>query len=232
MEISSAHVDFLLDASQRRRAAGDLVGASVFLDELLRIKPDHPDALMSLAMIRINDDPHSAALLAGQVIKHAPNHVPAWTLLGQAVSALSRADEAVQAFTRAVQLNPKDANAQSNLSIALMRAGNPWPAIDAAKRAVELSPTLPEAFSSLGHAYNVLDMSQEAISAFKTALRLRPNFPDALLGLARAEQSSGRPSRAIAALLRASEISGGATNISRRWPPPTARSAISSWRKP
>jgi protein O-GlcNAc transferase len=209
MEISSAHVDFLLEASQRRRAAGDLLGASVFLDELLRIKPDHPDALMSLAIIRINDNPHSAALLAGQVIKQAPNHVQAWTLLGQAVSALSRADEAVQAFTRAVQINPKDANAQSNLSIALMRAGNPWPAIDAAKRAIELSPTLPEGFASLGHAYNVLDMSQEAIAAFKTALRLRPNSPDALLGLARSEQSSGRPSRAIAALLRASEISGG-----------------------
>jgi protein O-GlcNAc transferase len=209
MEISSTHLDFLLDAAQKRRAAGDLLGASVFLDELLRIKPDHPEALMSLAMIRINDNPHSAALLAGQVIKHLPNNVPAWTLLGQAVSALSRADEAVQAFTRAVQLNPKDANAQSNLSIALMRAGNPWAAIDAAKRAIELSPTLPEALASLGHAYNVLDMSEEAISAFKTALRLRPNFPDALLGLARAEQSSGRPSRAIAALLRASEISGG-----------------------
>ena len=161
---------------------------------VLRIKPDHPDALIVSAMIRINDNPHSAALLAGQVIKHVPNHVPAWTLLGQAVSALSRADEAVRAFTRAVQLNPKDANAQSNLSIALMRAGNPWPAIDAAKRALELSPTLPEAFASLGHAYNVLDMSEDAISAFKTALRQRPNSPMRFWGWpGRNRARGGRP---------------------------------------
>jgi protein O-GlcNAc transferase len=90
-----------------------------------------------------------------------------------------------------------------------MRAGNPWAAIDAAKRAMTLNPKLPEAHASLGHAYNVLEMSEDAISAFKTALGLRPNFPDALLGMSRAEQNSGRPSRAVVALLRASEISRG-----------------------
>jgi protein O-GlcNAc transferase len=209
MGVSRTEIDFLLDAANRRRAAGDQLGASVFLDEILRIEPDHPEALMSLAMMRVADNPHSAALLAGRLIKQTPDSLAAWTLLGQAVSGLSRGDEAVQAFARAVQLNPNDANAQSNLSIALMRAGNPWGAIEAANRAIALNPVLPEAFASLGHAYNVLEKSEEAISAFKTALRLRPNFPDALLGLARAEQTSGRPSRAIVALLRASEISGG-----------------------
>ena len=156
MEISRPHIEFLHNAAQRRRAAGDLVGASVFLDELLRIEPDHPEALMSLATIQITDNPHSAAVLAGRIIKHTPNNVAAWTLLGQAVSTLSRADEAVQAFARAVQLDPNDANLQSNLSVALMRAGNPWAAVDAAKRAMTLNPKLPEAYSSLGHAYNVL----------------------------------------------------------------------------
>ena len=209
MEISRTHIDFLHNAAQRRRAAGDLLGASVFLDELLRIEPDHPEALMSLATIQIADNPHSAAVLAGRIIKQTPNNVAAWTLLGQAVSTLSRADEAVQAFARAVQLDPNDANLQSNLSVALMRAGNPWAAVDAAKRAMTLNPKLPEAYASLGHAYNVLEMSEEAISAFTTALRLRQNFPDALLGMARAEQNSGRPSRAVVALLRASEISRG-----------------------
>jgi protein O-GlcNAc transferase len=208
MEISRTLIDFLLDAAQRRRAVDDLLGASVLLDELLRIEPDHPQALLSLAMIRIANNPHAAAILAGRTIKNSPNDVAAWTLLGQAVSALSRADEAVQAFTRAARLDPNDANAQSNLSVALMRAGNPWKAIDAAKCAIALNPKLPEAFASLGHAYNVLEMSEEASSAFTTALRLRSNFPDALLGVARSEQNSGRPSRAIVALLRASENSG------------------------
>src|SRR5208337_78671 len=209
METSRTHIDFLHNAAQRRRAAGDLLGASVFLDELLRMEPDHPEALMSLATIQITDNPHSAAVLAGRIIKQAPNNVAAWTLLGQAVSTLSRADEAVQAFARAVQLNPDDASLQSNLSVALMRAGNPWAAVDAAKRAMTLNPKLSEAYASLGHAYNVLEMSEEAISAFKTALGLRPNFPDALLGMSRAEQNSGRPSRAVVALLRASEFSRG-----------------------
>ena len=182
MEISRPHIDFLHNAAQRRRAAGDLLGASVFLDELLRIEPDHPEALMSLATIQITDNPHSAALLCGRIIKQTPNNVAAWSLLGQAVSTLSRADEAVQAFARAVQLDPNDANLQSNLSVALMRAGNPWAAVDAAKRAMTLNPKLPEAYSSLGHAYNVLEMSEEAISAFSDRASTATEFPRRAFG--------------------------------------------------
>jgi predicted O-linked N-acetylglucosamine transferase (SPINDLY family) len=181
----------------------------VLLEEALRIAPDHPEALIALAEGRLHHDAHAAAIMAGRVISRVPDHCTAWSLLGRAVSALGRADEAVQAFTQAARVSPREARVQSNLSVALLRAGDPVKAIEAAQRATELDPSLPEAFASLGHALNVLHRSEEAVAALQRALGLRPAYPDALLGLSRALVDQGRPSLAILALTRAVELSPG-----------------------
>jgi protein O-GlcNAc transferase len=132
--------------------------------------------------------------------------VAAWSLLGQAASALSRNAEAVEAFSRAAALSPQDASAIANLSIAQMRAGDPHAAMDSGKRAIALNGLLPEAHASLGHALNILQRSEEAQAAFLRALALRSDFPDALVGLATALTDRGRPSAAAIALLRATEL--------------------------
>ena len=124
--------------------------------------------------------------------------------------ALSRGDEAVHAFRQAARLTPGDAHAQSNLSVALSRAGDPHAAVAAAQSAISLDPRFAEAHANLGHAYNILERSEDALSAFTAALRLRRDFSDALLGLARAYKSSGRPSLGVIALLRAIEVAPSA----------------------
>ena len=203
-------VPYLYAAAQRRRAAGDRAGADVLLDELLQVAPDHQEALSELACLRLGANPHSAAALASRLVRLAPNRSPNWTLLGQAVAALSRADEALRAFERAAELAPGDAAAWSNLTVARMRAGDPLAAIEAGRRAIELDAAMPEAHASLGHALNVLRRSKEAAASFETALKLRPAYPDALLGMSTAQRDMGRPSSTIVALLRAREISAGA----------------------
>jgi protein O-GlcNAc transferase len=205
-------VSYLYAAAQRRRAAGDTSGATVLLDELLQVTPDHQEALSELACLRLSANPRSAAALASRLVRLAPNRSANWTLLGQAVAALSRADEALRAFERAAELAPRDAAVWSNLTVARMRAGDPFAAIEAGRRATELDAAMPEAHASFGHALNVIRSSATAAASFETALRLRPNYPDALLGMATAQRDMGRPSSAIVALLRAREISAGASD--------------------
>jgi predicted O-linked N-acetylglucosamine transferase (SPINDLY family) len=213
MPNASDIVGFLLEASKRRLGSGDVSGASVLLEEVLGMVPDHQEALLALAQGRLDSDPHTAAILAGRVVSRVPGHSAAWSVLARAVSALGRADEAVRAFTQAAQLSPREASAHGNLSVALMRAGDPHKAIEAAQRAIELDPALPEAFASLGHAFNVLERSEEAVAAYHRALELRPAYPDALIGLARALGDQGRPALAILALTRAAELSPGSRDI-------------------
>jgi protein O-GlcNAc transferase len=194
---------FLLDAANRRLIKGERIGAGVLLDEVLQIAPENVVARLSLAKLRLRDSPSAASFLAQRVVEAAPNDAEGWSVLGQALSALSRGDEAIQAFRQAARLTPDDAHAQSNLSVALSRAGDPHAAVAAAQRAISLDPRLAEAHANLGHSYNILERSEDAVSAFTAALHLRPDFSDALLGLARAYKSRGRPSLGVIALLRA-----------------------------
>jgi Tetratricopeptide repeat len=64
-----------------------------------------------------------------------------------------------------------------------------------------LASTAPEPHVDLGHAHNFLHQSEEAIAVFRQALALRPDFSDRCSG-SLVYRDLGRPSTAIAALLR------------------------------
>jgi protein O-GlcNAc transferase len=178
--------ELLLDAAQRRSTVNDRAGAIVMLEELLRQKPDYGPALLMFARLQLAANPVAAANAVHRLVVTNPNDAEAMALLGLALSAMGRADEAVRAFQAVAALKPKDGAAQSDLAVSLLRAGDPHAALAAARRAIALAPTAPEPHANLGHAHNFLHQSEEAIAAFRKALALRPNFPDALLGIARA----------------------------------------------
>lgn len=200
------HAAYLFAAAQRRHAANDPSGALVLLDELLRIQPDHAPALLLLAELQLGANPVAAANAAHRVVQSHPGDSPAQEMLARALSATGRHDEALHFFRNIAAARPANAFARANLSIALVRAGDPHAAIAAAEQATELDPSAPEAFAVLGHAHNVLHQSDQAVAAFHQALHLRLRSADALMGLARAYRDQGKPSKAIAAALRASEL--------------------------
>ena len=53
-----------------------------------------------------------------------PTHVTSWVLLGQSLQALGRTDEARTAFTKAVEINPKDAPAHQGLALLAKLSGD------------------------------------------------------------------------------------------------------------
>jgi protein O-GlcNAc transferase len=198
--------DFLLARIQQRLTANDRSGALILLEELLHRQPDHVPSLLMLAELQLTASPMAAANAAHRIIQSDPDHLQAMELLARALSAMGRHDEAVRAFQTVASALPTKSLAQTNLSLALLRAGDPHASVTVARRAIALDPMSPEAYAILGHAHNVLFQSEEAVDALLKALHLRPNYPDALLGIARAYSELGRPSTAIAALLRANEM--------------------------
>jgi COMPASS component SWD3 len=70
---------------------------------------------------------------------------------GNALRVQGKMDEAIDAYRKAIELNPNYAGAHYNLGNALRDQEKPDEAIDAYKKAIELNPNYAEAHCNLGH---------------------------------------------------------------------------------
>ena len=90
-----------------------------------------------------------------------------WLLLGGALDGLGREPEAVNAYKRAVGLNPKNAEAHRQLGLAQLKLHEMDAAIASLKTSVELDPKKAEAWRNLGLAYVEAQRPEDAAQAFQ-----------------------------------------------------------------
>jgi Flp pilus assembly protein TadD len=103
--------------------------------------------------------------------------------LGYAYTALGRSKEARPEYERALQLDPKMAEAALNLGILLLNE-EPQAAVAALAKAVELRPTESRPRALLGLAYEKSADFKNATSAYEGALALDPQDRETSLRLA------------------------------------------------
>lgn len=119
----------------------------------------------------------------------------AWFDLGFAQSHLGKMTEAISAYKKATQLDPKWFEAQQNLGLALAKSGDLNAAAAALKTAVTLKPTtggqqaLAAAWLSLARVSE--SQPQDSLAAYQKALELDPTNSEAQLGVARMAENSG-----------------------------------------
>jgi tetratricopeptide (TPR) repeat protein len=100
--------------------------------------------------------------------------------LGAALGGLGRYSEALEAFERAVELDPEDAFAHLQRGEALMELNRDGEALEAFERAVELDPEDAASHARRGASLSQLDRPEEALEAFEQAAELdrtTPGFP-------------------------------------------------------
>ena len=114
-----------------------------------------------------------------QALKKKPNLPNANSSLGSCYFHLKQENKAVQAYQKAVLLNPTDSLALRNLGILLKRQER----LDEAKRhllqASTLRPKDPYVWYNLGHIQARLKQANKAIRNLKKAIRLQTKFPEA-----------------------------------------------------
>jgi tetratricopeptide (TPR) repeat protein len=134
----------------------------------------------------------------------------AWFDLGFAQSHLGKSAEAIAAYKKATQLDPKWFEAQQNLGLALAKSGDLTAAASALKIAVTLKPTvggqqsLAAAWISLAQVTEDSE-PQDSLAAYQKASELDPTNSDAQLGAARMAQRSGNSAAAEQQYLRLAE---------------------------
>jgi len=144
------------------------------LHEAVRLDPANTDARVSYAQFSLlARDFEEVLTQADAIVENEPERASAYTLRGEALTALERFDEAEAAFTKAVEVaTPEDLPSHlSNMVQFQSRRGN----LDAARKyidqLVELEPSF-RSYSMLGRHLVRTNESAAAEDAFKKALEL------------------------------------------------------------
>ena len=114
--------------------------------------------------------------------------------------------EAADAYQTAVRINPKMAEAFSNLGIILESMGQIDDAITVYEKALQLEPNFADALSNYGIVLKHSGRYPEAILAFRKSLNLRPDTAAVWANLGAALVDIGEVEQASAALQRAIEL--------------------------
>ena len=134
----------------------------------------------------------------------------AWFDLGFAQSHQGKSTEAIAAYKKATQLDPKWFEAQQNLGLTLAKSGDLNAAATALKAAVTLKPTiggqqaLAAAWISLAQVTEE-SQPQDSLAAYQKAAELDPANSEAQLGIARMAERSGNIAAAEQQYLKLAE---------------------------
>ena len=134
---------------------------------------------------------------------------------------LSKYDDAIAWYRRAIELNENFALAHGNMAAALAFGGQPDAAIEAVERSIRMSPRDPFNFSYLhfaGIAYFAAERYAEGVAYEEQALRERPNVSPALRCLAACHVGLGQIDKARSAIAEVLRGSGKFGQERRLWP--------------
>ena len=116
---------------------------------------------------------------------------------GNFLMTLRQIDKAIEAYSRAIELNPNYAYAYNNRGIAYGQKGEFDRAIADFDKAIEISSRYAEAYSNRGVAYSGKGEFDRAIEDYNTAIELNPNYADAYNNRGSTYRSQGEFDHAI-----------------------------------
>lgn len=164
-----------------------------------------------------------------------PKDKDMWNNLGYACSQLKLHEQALEAYQRAVQIDPSFEQGFKNLYLVSKTLGRDEPLLQVpqliknmesalgrndygqarryAARLVDLMPQNPHARLSLGNILFYLGKKEEGVAELKKALELKPDFVQAYINIGKIYQSEGRSAEAKAILQKAQALDSGNAEI-------------------
>lgn len=136
------------------------------------------DETLRRAMSAIQSDrPDEALRLAQEILSKNPSQPNALHLYGYALLMLERAGEAIGPLEKAFR-SLRDPAIETQLAIALRKAGRTEDALNRLARAVKRKPPFPAAVHEYGYLLYSLQQTEEAIEVLKNGMAAAPWMPD------------------------------------------------------
>ena len=116
-----------------------------------------------------------------------------YALLAQRYEGEARWHDALQAWLKAVQAAPEDADLHNALGQAQAGLGDHEAAVETLRRAVQLAPDQASLHNNLGYALMRAGRTDEARAALQRAMALQPGYARAEANLRRLEAAAATP---------------------------------------
>ena len=145
-------------------------------------------------------------------------------------------DQAVEAYTKAIELRPFYAEAHVGLGDAKAAKGDIDGAVGAYQKALVFNPVNPKVHMSLGKIYyNEKNLYYESVNAYKKAIDLDPQSVEARMGLGEVYEDKGLYNDAIEEYRRVIELdskhTGAMYNLAVVYEKTDPKEAIAQWER-
>ena len=169
-------------------------------DELQRLSqgdPQNPLYLYWLAKLDYDVRAYTPAISKlRRVIELDPNMMRAYNNLGLCYDSLGQFDEAIESFTRAIELNRRQEQPSAwpplNLAVSLISLNRLDEAVARLHEALSYNPQFPQAHYRLGLVLEKQRKFEEAIAPLQRAIELDPLYPEPHYTLGRIYQRQGK----------------------------------------
>ena len=158
--------------------------------------PFLPQLILALAGIFLS----SPALLAQEDVNSTP------VQKGTAALAAGDYDQAIEAYTQAIQSNPQDASAYFQRAVAYVKADEDDKAVADLARAIQINPRYRQAYYRRSFIYMIRGNYDQATADLNQAIQINPEFTQAYFRRACVEMMSGQDDPALSDLDRVIEI--------------------------
>jgi tetratricopeptide (TPR) repeat protein len=181
---TASDTDTLLDAAIARHEARDLDSAECCYRDILRIHPDHAEALNLLGLLLQDRGKAGDSIpLISQALEIEPDFPEALANLARGLNLLGDHGAAMAACERAVALDPDLAEAWQQLGYSYLALDRDQDALAALRKAITGITGDIELHTAAGTIAQRLNDHATAVRAWRSVLREQPDRIDALVNL-------------------------------------------------
>ena len=164
---------------------GDTNKALQWVQKSIELKEDYLDAIdMMGVLLSAKGDPLAASYFKNALV-YAPNRPDLYYKLGLSEMQQGKYNEAIEAYTTATQLDPKDADSYFNMGYIHVELKNFDIARDFFTQSIQAREENFKAFYGRGYCYEMLGDINNAQNDYKQALSINPDYEAAEISLAR-----------------------------------------------
>ncbi len=180
---------------------GDLKQAETSFKAGVAASPIRSPRRMQYVRFKIQTgDLVGARAALAEILKTAPDYVPASMVLAEIAFAEKKFDECAGLLDQVLKLDPDNFDSLLYRGQLELAQGQPAAAVTDMERMARVYPQVPMVEFQLGAAYMAANNPDKAAASLERALELNPNYPEATMMLAQLQMKNGNPDPAIVAL--------------------------------